>query len=75
MKVAAVKLEGFRNFKSALVKFNGNSLIIGANDVGKTNLLYAIRLLMDRTIAESELEPQESDFHIDVKGKQSTEFA
>lgn len=75
MKIAAVKIEGFRNFKSALVKFNGNSLIIGANDVGKTNLLYAIRLLMDRTIAESELEPQESDFHIDVKGKQSTDFS
>ena len=75
MKIAAIKLENFRNFNSALIRFNGNSLIIGANDVGKTNLLYAIRLLLDRTIAESELEPQESDFHINIDGTQSSDFS
>lgn len=69
MRIASVELQNFRNFKSTSIYFNGNSLVIGANDVGKTNLFHAIRLLLDRSIAETELDPQESDFHIDAKGK------
>jgi AAA15 family ATPase/GTPase len=34
------------------------NLIIGANDVGKTNLLYAIRLLLDKSLSELDLEPK-----------------
>jgi putative ATP-dependent endonuclease of OLD family len=69
MRIASVELNNFRNFHSSSIRFNGNSLVIGANDVGKTNLFYAIRLLLDRSIAETELEPQESDFHINAKGR------
>ncbi|MGA2404565.1 MAG: AAA family ATPase [Syntrophobacteraceae bacterium] len=68
MRIASINLNRFRNFKSSVIRFNGNSLVIGANDVGKTNLFYAIRLLLDRSIPETELEPKESDFHIDAKG-------
>lgn len=75
MKIAKVILKGFRNFKTSTINFNGNSLVIGANDVGKTNLFYAIRLLLDRSIPETELEPQESDFHIGAKGKQADELS
>ncbi|MFZ2399754.1 MAG: AAA family ATPase [Smithella sp.] len=75
MRIAKIKLEKFRNFKSSVICFNGNSLVIGANDVGKTNLFYAIRLLLDRSIPETELEPQESDFHIDAKGNHANELA
>jgi len=49
MKLATVKLQGFRNFKTAEINLAKKSLIIGANDVGKTNLLWAIRLLLDRS--------------------------
>jgi len=75
MRIAKIKLERFRNFKSSVICFNGNSLVIGANDVGKTNLFYAIRLLLDRSIPETELEPQESDFHIDAKGNHANQLA
>ncbi len=75
MRIAKIKLERFRNFKSSVICFNGNSLVIGANDVGKTNLFYAIRLLLDRSIPETELEPQESDFHIDAKGIHADQLA
>tara|TARA_B110001469_G_C9646559_1_gene327037 strand:+ start:402 stop:2111 length:1710 start_codon:yes stop_codon:yes gene_type:complete len=68
MQIAKVKLENFRNFQSAVVNFNGNSLVIGGNDVGKTNMFYALRLLLDRSTPESELEPEESDFHISSDG-------
>ncbi|MCI5166606.1 MAG: DUF2813 domain-containing protein [Candidatus Electrothrix sp. GM3_4] len=74
MKIAAIKLENFRNYKSSYIHFNGNTLFIGANDIGKTNLFYAIRLLLDRSIPEAELDPQESDFHITTKGNQTKQL-
>jgi len=63
MILATVKLDGFRNFKKAKINLNKKSLIIGANDVGKTNLLWAIRLLLDRGLSDYELEPKDSDFY------------
>lgn len=74
MNIQAVKITNFRNFQSALIRFNGDTLVVGANDVGKTNLLYAIRFLLDRSIPETELEPQESDFHIDKDGNHADDF-
>lgn len=63
MKLSTVKLEGFRNFKKAKINLNKKSLIIGANDVGKTNLLWAIRLLLDRGLNDYDIEPKDSDFY------------
>lgn len=64
MKIASVRLRGFRNFKDAFINLADKSLIIGYNDVGKTNFIYALRLLLDRTLAESALEPIDSDFYV-----------
>ncbi|MFJ4117000.1 ATP-dependent nuclease [Pseudomonas psychrophila] len=69
MLIDKVVLKGFRNFADATVNFAKNSLIIGANNVGKTNLIYAIRLLLDKSLSDSEIEPLESDFHISTAGK------
>ncbi|MCT3804190.1 AAA family ATPase [Elizabethkingia anophelis] len=63
MILAKVKLIGFRNFKNATIRFNEKSLIIGSNDVGKTNLIWAIRLLLDRSLTDFDIEPQDSDFY------------
>jgi putative ATP-dependent endonuclease of OLD family len=63
MKLSKVKLIGFRNFKNATINFNEKTLIIGANDVGKTNLLWAIRILLDRGLNDYDIEPKESDFY------------
>lgn len=63
MKLSKVKLIGFRNFKNATINFNEKTLIIGANDVGKTNLLWAIRILLDRGLNDYDIEPKDSDFY------------
>ncbi len=63
MEIEQVRLKGFRNFKDTIVNLTRKSLIIGANEVGKSNFLYALRILLDPTLAEAELEPQESDFY------------
>lgn len=62
MILSTVKLEGFRNFKKAKINLNKKSLIIGSNDVGKTNFLWAIRLLLDRSLSDYDIEPNDSDF-------------
>ena len=43
MRLEKVRIKGFRNFDDTEVIFQKKTLIIGANDVGKSNLLYALR--------------------------------
>lgn len=62
MKLDKVYIKGFRNFREATINFNMQSLVIGANDVGKTNLIYAIRILLDRSFSDYDFELTDSDF-------------
>ncbi|MDO6543691.1 ATP-dependent nuclease [Photobacterium sanguinicancri] len=75
MQIDKVIIKGFRNFEDTTVRFNGNSLIMGANDVGKTNLIYAIRILLDKSLSERDIEPQDTDFNIKQDGTQSNEYS
>lgn len=69
MLITKVVLKGFRNFADATINLERNTLIIGANNVGKTNLVYALRLLLDKSLSDAEIEPTESDFHISGAGR------
>lgn len=62
MQLKTLYIKGFRNFKEVTVNYNEHSLMIGANDVGKTNLIYALRLLLDRSFSDYDYELTESDF-------------
>ena len=74
MEIEKVELIGFRNFSRSTINFNANTLILGANDVGKTNLIFALRLLLDRSLSERDIEPQTTDFYIDSNGQQVSDF-
>ena len=63
MKISQVKLIGFRNYKNAIINLEEKTLVIGANDVGKSNLLYSLRMLLDRSISDQNIEPKDSDFY------------
>lgn len=63
MRVSKINIKGFRNFDDEEITFQDKSLIIGANDVGKTNLIYALRLLFDKSISERDLELSDSDYN------------
>ncbi len=63
MKISKIHIKGFRNFDDESIIFQGKTLIIGANDVGKTNLIYALRLLFDKSISEHDLELTDSDYN------------
>ncbi len=62
MQLKTLYIKGFRNFKEVKVYFNEHSLMIGANDVGKANLIYALRILLDRSLSDYDYELAESDF-------------
>lgn len=64
LKIKTIHLVGFRNFSDAIINFNDDTLIIGANDVGKSNMLHALRLLLDKSLSEADIEPSELDFHL-----------
>lgn len=70
MLLESVRITGFRNFVDTVVHFDKSTLIVGGNDTGKTNLLYAIRVLLDPTLSAKDLELTESDFNVaDTSGK------
>ncbi len=51
--LSRIKIENFRNFSELDVELCGNVVVVGENRVGKTNLLYALRLLFDPTLPDS----------------------
>ena len=64
MEISSLHLKGFRNFDDAIVNFNKSTLVLGSNDIGKSNMLHALRLLLDKSLSEADIEPSELDFHI-----------
>ncbi|MGT2754974.1 ATP-dependent nuclease [Streptococcus ovis] len=47
MKFKKLIVKNFRNFENLEVDLSNKNIIFGMNDSGKTNLLYAIRFLLD----------------------------
>lgn len=63
MILKTVHIKGYRNFKDAVINLNDKTLIIGSNDIGKSNFLRAVRLLLDRNLSDADIEPSDSDFY------------
>ncbi|MGI1820559.1 ATP-dependent nuclease [Exiguobacterium sp. TRN 1102] len=62
MKIKKIKIENFRNFECLEVEVGDQIVIMGENKIGKSNLLYALRLLLDPALSESARYLSESDF-------------
>ncbi|WP_259424804.1 ATP-dependent nuclease [Bacillus velezensis] len=60
MKLKSLSVENFRNFDKVDIDLSNQNVIFGMNDVGKTNLLFAIRFLLDREIRKNGF--KESDY-------------
>jgi len=70
MKIEWIRISGFRNFDNEKINFANQTLVIGANDVGKTNLIYALRLLFDRSLSDKDLDLNNSDYNAYTKAQQ-----
>ncbi|MER8709324.1 AAA family ATPase [Mesorhizobium sp. M1088] len=62
MKLTRLKIRNFRNFKNLDVQLDGSAVIVGENRVGKSNLLYALRLIFDPTLPDSARQLTLADF-------------
>lgn len=61
--ISKVCIKNFRNFLFAEVELNHKQVIIGENNVGKTNFLRAIQLILDPSFSDNDHMLSESDFH------------
>ena len=62
MHLSRIRINNFRNFYDFDVRLAGNVLVVGENRVGKSNLMYALRLLFDPSLPESARQLSMSDF-------------
>ncbi|TBC79488.1 ATP-dependent nuclease [Rhizobium ruizarguesonis] len=62
MYLSRIAIENFRNFRNLDVALAGNVVIVGENRVGKSNLLYGLRLIFDPSLPDSARDLQLGDF-------------
>lgn len=65
--ISRVVIKNFRNFRFADVKLGHKQVIIGENNVGKTNFLRALQLILDPTLSDEDRMLQESDFNDSIE--------
>lgn len=61
MRLSKLSIRNFRNFRSVEIPLSGNVVLLGENRVGKSNLLFAIRLILDPTLPDSARQLKLSD--------------
>lgn len=61
--ISRVKIKNFRNFKNIDVNLGHKEVIIGENNVGKTNFLRALQLILDPSLSDDDRMLDESDFN------------
>lgn len=62
MRIARIQIENFRNFHKLDVEVGRSAVILGENQVGKTNFLYALRLVLDPSLADNARQLRVEDF-------------
>jgi len=62
VRLAKLSIRNFRNFQAIDVPLAGNVVLLGENRVGKSNLLFAVRLVLDPTLPDSARQLKLSDF-------------
>ena len=62
MYLSRIRIENFRNFGGLNVSLGGNIVIVGENRVGKSNLLFGLRLIFDPSLPDSSRQLGLADF-------------
>lgn len=67
MRIARIQIENFRNFHKLDIAVGRSAVILGENQIGKTNLIYALRLVLDPSLPESARQLRTEDFWDGIK--------
>ena len=62
MRLENLSIINFRNFESINIPLSSNIVLLGENRVGKSNLLFAMRLVIDQTLSDAARQLRISDF-------------
>lgn len=62
MRLARLSIRNFRNFESVDIPLARNVVLLGENRVGKSNLMFAIRLVLDPTLSDAARQLKLSDY-------------
>ena len=62
MKLSRLIVENYRNFESLDLTIGNLNVIFGVNDIGKTNLMSAVRMLLDPQCRRNGF--VDSDYHL-----------
>lgn len=62
MHISRIEIENFRNFRKLDVAVGEHAVIVGENKIGKSNFLYALRLVLDPSLPDSARQLKGEDF-------------
>lgn len=62
MRISRVQIQNFRNFHNLDVGLDAHAVIVGENKVGKSNFLFALRLLLDPSLPDASRQLRREDF-------------
>ncbi|SES19472.1 ATP-dependent nuclease [Lentzea albida] len=62
MRIECIRVTNFRNLADLCVAIQPGTVIVGENRAGKSNLLYALRLVLDPTLSPSDRHLGREDF-------------
>lgn len=65
--ISRVQIKNFRNFLNVDVALDHKQVIIGENNVGKTNFLRAIQLILDKDYSDFDRQLMPEDFHDSIE--------
>ena len=55
MKFKRISIRNFKNFENIDISLDNKNIFFGMNDIGKTNFLYALRFIFDKTVRKNNL--------------------
>jgi putative ATP-dependent endonuclease of OLD family len=70
--IQRVQIKNFRNYLDVDVTLDHKQVIIGENNVGKTNFLRAIQLILDRDFSDNDRQLTSDDFHDSIDAPMET---
>lgn len=62
MRIRRIRVENFRNFEKLNIELGDHAVIVGANGVGKSNLVHALRLVLDPSLPDTYRQLRAEDF-------------
>ena len=62
MRISRIYIQNFRNFAKLDMDLGEHAVVVGENKIGKSNLLFALRLILDPSLPDSARKLRKEDF-------------